>query len=398
MLPRAGQSRERCRLRRTAPGCLPFAAAHFSCDAPREGAADPPAGAVPHACGSRLHSAVRAPARPTQRARRPPASAPDAVLRCASLAFSPRAGGQSGRRHVRESAASDAARRCLRPLAAALAGPSPPRRPPRRAGSLCAPPPPRSAASPWRPPPVRTPAVPVSATPLASRPGPSPSAIRHPPSASAARRGARAGNAEMLAAGCVRPSHALRSVSGPAPRRRRGARRALVRPFSTRSRPDGGCGLYNCECPVARVRSQHLRLDPPSEPRAVQSSIAAPPRPRLCPPLLSSPAPSSLPPSALISASISASLLVSARRGREPELASPSLATPTAMCQYKLQIFACGDSYITREKPCANGYPAHCNTFEVPLETRHAVDCYPCRRNPMRRILPAMARGIYAPR
>ncbi|KAI5845941.1 hypothetical protein BZA05DRAFT_421190 [Tricharina praecox] len=93
--------------------------------------------------------------------------------------------------------------------------------------------------------------------------------------------------------------------------------------------------------------------------------------------------------------------------GNPPTFASPSLATsppkyiphPTPpMCQYKLQIFACGDSYITREKPCANRYPLHCNTFEVPLETRHAIDCYPCRRNPKRRILPAMARGIYAHR
>jgi len=71
--------------------------------------------------------------------------------------------------------------------------------------------------------------------------------------------------------------------------------------------------------------------------------------------------------------------------------------TPT-MCQYKLQIFTCGDSYITREKPCATGYPPSCNTFEVPLEARHAIDCYACRRNPKRRILPAMARGIYAVR
>ena len=67
------------------------------------------------------------------------------------------------------------------------------------------------------------------------------------------------------------------------------------------------------------------------------------------------------------------------------------------MCQYKLKIYSCGDSYIVRTPQTCSTYQ-RCCSFEVVEQTRDAVDCFACRRNPKRRMLPASKRGIYAAR
>ena len=65
------------------------------------------------------------------------------------------------------------------------------------------------------------------------------------------------------------------------------------------------------------------------------------------------------------------------------------------MCKYTLYVYTCGDSYINRTFVCNKG--TTCTIFEVVTSERPNNDCFPCRKSAKRRMLPARARGIYAP-
>lgn len=65
------------------------------------------------------------------------------------------------------------------------------------------------------------------------------------------------------------------------------------------------------------------------------------------------------------------------------------------MCQFRLHLHPCGDSYLIRSLICQRG--PKCTRFEVVEDPeRFPYDCFACRKSPKRRMLPARARGIFA--